>query len=99
MYSWIKLSRLPIKPGKKIKLLNKFGSPEKVLKFLNRQREPELFKFIDKFNTPEEDLDLMYAELLQAVIDQGCVEVDPCTRIYNKLNGGLNNDGFKKAIN
>ena len=59
MYSWINLSSLPIKPGKKIKLLNKFGSPEKVLKFLNRQREPELFKFIDKFNTPEEDLAIL----------------------------------------
>lgn len=44
------------------------------------------------------DSDSLYAELLQLVINQGCVEVDPCTRIYNKLNGGLNNDGFKTSI-
>jgi hypothetical protein len=44
------------------------------------------------------DSDSLYAELLQVLIDQGCVEVDPCTRIYNKLNGGLNNDGFKTSI-
>lgn len=63
----------------------------------------EVMKLLDRINhvkkyTPEEDLDLMYAELLQAVIDQGCVETDPCLRIYNKLNGGLNNDGIKTTI-
>lgn len=41
------------------------------------------------------DSDALYAELLQVLIDQGCVESDPCLRTYNKLNGGLNNDGFK----
>jgi|GEM_PF-4987006 len=44
------------------------------------------------------DSDALYAELLQALIDQGRVETDPCLRIYNKLNGGLKNDGIKTTI-
>ncbi len=60
----------------------------------------EIGRLVDQINwakkyTPEENLEHMYAELLQLVINQGCTEVDPCARIHNSLKGKLSNDGFK----
>lgn len=59
---------------------------------------PEVTRVLDQIHQARKlglDSDSMYAELLQLVINQGGVEVDPFEGIFFGLKGGLNNDGFK----